>query len=38
MAVHQLAGAIKNRIGGRGAIRQASTHTDLNNMLVAFSK
>ncbi|MEE9310067.1 MAG: lytic murein transglycosylase B [Cocleimonas sp.] len=38
MAVHQLAQAIKGRIGGRGAIRQASSNIDMNKVLLALSK
>jgi len=38
MAVHQLAGAIKDRIGGRSIIRQASTDIDLKKALVALSE
>ncbi len=38
MAVHQLADAIKGRIGGRSVIRQASTDIDLNKALVALSE
>lgn len=37
MAVHQLAQAIKSRIGGRGVIRQASADNDLNQIQVALS-
>lgn len=35
MAVHQLAQAIKGRIGGRGAIRQASLDTELEKLELA---
>ncbi len=38
MAVHQLAQAIKGRIGGRSAIRQASADIDLNKMMLALAK
>ncbi len=38
MAVHQLADAIKGRIGGRSVIRQASTDIDLNKMVIALSE
>ncbi len=38
MAVHQLSGAIKSRIVGSGAIRQAATEMDLNKLLLALSK
>lgn len=38
MAVHQLADAIKGRIGGRGVIRQASAEIDFNKIVVALSE
>jgi len=38
MAVHQLAQAIKGRIGGRSAIRQASSNVDLNKVMLALAK
>jgi len=38
MAVHQLASEIKKRIGGRNTIRQASSESAYNNLLVSLEK